>query len=819
MTPQYSLILLSHQDGTSACREMWLQWLAARNDCETLVASATDKTAGADVINACVSRARGQYCVLLDERLGIKTRYWLEMMLTYLETSQADLLGIAGLTRVSIAPGVTSRLNYPLALDVLTVASSSDEDCNVMRHFRVEPVVMLDGGLVFARRDCLRQHPFTAQDTLAERAEAPADWLSAYSLRLGLFRQLQCAVLTGMQTALPIAWRDQGNNALHPPQALLQGFGTLTLRQLQCWQRNQDALHTVDPVLEQHLGYMSAYQDQWQFHVRQYGKVIGVSTGSAQHALIIDQLPDGTIAPCETRVLLGAGGGALIDVLLKTDTGRVLVVEHEPRLIVCLLKHYDWRQALRTGRLRFLAVAGGTMLASELALQMVTCQLRRLLASQPGITEVVRGDSRHLQGHWYRALESGLQRFVEQRQRLTRARQSAQRAYQVTVVSPGCPVFNELAQCFYDAGLKTQLLKVPAYHGAPAAASYRDMMTHLISRTSQLTIVRNRSLLELDPATLAGGYDALVSGQLTGWWWDAPPTESFLDWHDRDCLLPALATRQRDVSLLPVGSEWLPSAAGLLFCQAPLERISPKRVIACQAETGLEQLRHDWQRLLQLLSVHAPEARELASIAQAQVSDPVAQYQAWCSLQPLLDTVLSRLTERVPAQGFHARRLAERVAATLLRLSAVVTLVRQGLPVQVYGDPAWVASGLIPAACYVGQIPREHWPALYQQSAIQLVLEGSSQYPSSQAASLDVLACGGQVLTAFERDWQDLYADADMAPHQFTDLVDLASQADQLLRERDPHWLERAHWTRSHHGLPARVQWFLERYPSAISPL
>jgi len=518
------------------------------------------------------------------------------------------------------------------------------------------------------------------------------------------------------------------------------------------------------------------------------------------------------LKPEDTVVLLGIGDGSKILQLLNLPCARILVVECEVAACVAVLCCHDFSAALAGGRLRLFLVPAASPIAREISLRECTAELVDRLHHPDGTLHFVDTASTTNHRDFYAAMRQGVQDAARITHEFAQARAPAA-AYDVTVVSPCCAIFDDLAQCFHRLGLKTQLLRVPDRHGVWTAAERRAAQLGLASSPSRLVVTRNRSLFETEDPTAYPQPEALIQGNTAMWWWDVPNLATFIDLRHPRGKARSFGFARDILALLPQGAEWLPPGARTAFVEAGAQSgIAQDISVSFVGQSRLQDLHANLRHLGRVLRDLGGNAPALAKdLDQARGYELLHGYlmQHYRDIQD----AIAMLVPAFPAHAYYLRYLLEMAVSGAFRIAAIERLVREGVEISVYGDDDWLKVEGVTTRSFKGLLDSAELPTLYRRSRINLNLNFMQVSSTVNPKVLDIAAAGGVVLTDYRPELELLYPDPAARPFAFHTLDQLAEKIDALQQTDLTHHRHavREHTCR-HHTLQQRAQWFAKNF-------
>jgi hypothetical protein len=511
-------------------------------------------------------------------------------------------------------------------------------------------------------------------------------------------------------------------------------------------------------------------------------------------------------------VVLGVGDGSKILKLVDSPFAHILVVECEMAACLAVLRRCDLSAALATGRLRLFLMPQASVIAREIFLRECNAELTECLHRSNGTLHVVANATTPYQIDFFDAVRQGMQDGARTIDEFAKVRAPAV-AYDVTVVSPCCVIFDDLAQCFHRLGLRTQLLRVPDTHGAWTADQRRAAQLSLASAPSRLVITRNRALLESEQATAYPQPEALIPGKLAMWWWDVPNLATYIDLRYPRGNGRAFGFARDILPLLPQGAEWLPPAARMAFVEAGTQpEIEQDIGVSFVGQSRLQDLHANLRHLKLVL-------RDLAGNAPALAKD-IDNARGYVRLHGYLlryyrdiKDAIATLSSAFPAHAYYLHYLLEMAVSGAFRIAAIEHLAREGVDVALYGDGDWLKVAGVKPDSFKGLCAPADLPMLYRRSRINLNLNFMQVSSTVNPKVLDIAATGSVVLTDHRPELELLYPDPAARPFAFQSLDQMAERIDALRQVDLTHQRQamREH-TCQHHTLQQRALWIAQYF-------
>ncbi|CBL44947.1 Hypothetical protein HDN1F_13640 [gamma proteobacterium HdN1] len=714
--------------------------------------------------------------------------------------ADVDLLGGGGLTEISVRNLRASVSNEQL--QVSRVVASAPVAGRAER-MSVEPAVALGAGFVMGNVAILGQWLSGIGGILQGKN------LMEFSLQAKLFGDLRL----GVAHHFPVRGVAAPSTGLSTNDLkALTGFLPLSLPASRIWQKNLAALQVVRPEL---IGWLaeSCSRSPWT-HIERRG-----SARLRLHGEIDAIVADVAInaAPNDVWWLLGAGTGEGIDGALSVPGVRLEVLEPDAVLLCYLLSRHDWAQALESGRLGFHPWDAQHVLWKQMDGRLLLAKFRSDLLNDQYPTYCTTGGSFYLHEAILKEMQQGMHRIWTRLKECAQWKAERAPVFDVTVVSPQCAIFKDLAESFHRLGYNTRLLNVK--DGSTPLTWQEDRLhaLNLIQRGSSLTVFRNRSFLESDQWQEPMPLSPSPQDRWVSWWWDVPNIASVLDQVAEQKPMPALGFAGALIGGLPQGSLWLPPAARTAYCV--IEPV-PDGFVRPLAFVGQSRWHHVNQQLAILRAV-VPDYLAISRVHSESVlcnrwrwcDSAIELYQMMRQDEPWLERAILRLAQTVPARAYYLEYVWKMAVTGLFRMAAIELLVREGLPVHVFGDDGWVSSSIVPAERFGGVLSPNQLPEIYRSTQLNLNLDYMQVSSTVNPRVLDICATNAMVLTSYQQELDILFPRPEARPAHFSNLEELPSQVRQLLAEDlRPRAMRCGEWVRSRHTMQHRAVWFAEHY-------
>ncbi len=475
-----------------------------------------------------------------------------------------------------------------------------------------------------------------------------------------------------------------------------------------------------------------------------------------------------------------------------------------------VLSRIDFSTALATGRLRLFLVPAASAIAREISLRECTSELVDRLHRPGGTVHFLATATTSRHSDFFDAVLHGVHGAVRTIEEFAKARAS-EATYDVTVVSPCCIIFDDLAQCFHRLGLKTQLLRVPDRPDMWTADQFRAAQLSLAKAPSRLVVTRNRTLFETEQPTAYPQPEALVPGNKAMWWWDVPNLATHVDLRHPRGNARAFGFARDILPLLPQGAEWLPPGARIPFVEAGAQpEIAQDINVSFVGQSRLKHLHANLQRLTHTLRDLGGKAPALAK--DLECSRRFEQLHGYLARHYSdIQDAITALAPAFPAHVYYLRYLLEMALSGAFRIAAIERLVREGVEVSLYGDDEWLHVAGVTSKCFRGLLNPTELPALYRRSRINLNLNFMQVSSTVNPKVLDISAAGGVVVTDSRPELELLYPDPAVRPFAFDSLDHLAEKIDMLQQvDLTQHRQAVREHTRQHHTLQQRARWIAQ---------
>ena len=733
----------------------------------------------AAMIQALIRQASGRYCCIIRDIQALADVAGVSMALQQvLESGSFDLVALDGVLQWGLD-------------DASTLWRQADEGAP-------QAAVCLSGPILAASRQWWWRHPLT------DFADEAHSLFETYTTAVGLYRRARLGVAAAPPSSRP-------ERVLPRLRRRFAGHVPFSLSSIGVWQRNLQALQTVEDTAR---AWLDGFPELPWISCRWLGQGAVELADARGQVAIVDPEPDWRgIAGRDALVCCGAGNGRVIAEALEKMHGPVVVIEPARPLLRCLLHRYDWSAAIREGRLRLVAPPLDQGPLTEIALREAVAVFQRLLRHH-GAVHLLGTGSLPLHAGFFQQFQSAVQ-YSATMDRIRRHRIPAEPCWDVTVISPECAIFHDLAACFERLGLRCRLVNVPDVPRQWSREQRFALMQRLINEPARLTVQRNRCFLETEVIGEAVRGEAALAGTVVNWWWDQPNVASFADMREHepdDCVNVAFARAM--LPLMRSQVEWLPPAARMAFVEA-LRAAPPAGeagvTFVGQSRVGL--LENNLNVLLRVLDTLTGVDRDGIE-RRIQACRSMMQLHEYLSVEcePILEKIAT-LRNTCPVQYHLLWYLWQMSVTAAFRLAAVERLSRAGIAVTVYGDQGWLRSGACSREQFRGQITAVQLPDLYRRSALNLNLNFMQVASTVNPKVLDICACGGVALSDYRPELVDLFPQPQARPFSFRSLEELPEVVSDLLRsDLSDHRQRVAEQVNAQHTLMHRAIWLAERF-------
>ena len=488
----------------------------------------------------------------------------------------------------------------------------------------------------------------------------------------------------------------------------------------------------------------------------------------------------------------------------------LVVVDHRPGVLKACLVENDLSELLLQGNLRFHVLALSDVVARELSLRFIVVQLMDFLMKGLSVGWILPQNQSH---DAYLQIVHSVKISTERTLQLSNsACYSRDHVWDVTVVSPFCAIFDDLARCFSQLGLRTQIFRVPDQAQVWTPAQKMGAIEQLRQQPSRLLIGRNRTLFETEQLGDALRPEQWVGQDYVAWWWDTPNPSSYLDFQ-----LPIargirhLAFAHALMPVLPPMTQWLPAGARSQFLELATHRENPPLfVISFVGQTRFTATYRNW---IELGGVLASMGESMILPKLDPQAGPLWSYHQLCDCRVELDAAVARAKKYFPMHGYfidYARQMCE---TGLFRMAAIEQIIKLGLPLKIWGDEDWLKVPGVTTDHYAGVLDPQHLAQVYTQSQVNLNLNYMQVSSTVNPKVLDIAAAGAVVVTDHRPELDVLYPDPTCRPLAFNALAELPEVLDFALHhDLEDHSRQIQHYTRQQHTLLQRAEWIARQF-------
>lgn len=793
MTPKITLISQSEfPENDSAVR--WL--LAQESPAVQVILLQGNESRICHRLAQVLPHVKGELFCWLEPGFEFQAPDWLERLHTAWLNGNVDLLGVRGMTEISLHTLQAQQGHESLQLSRMVggarVSSAKQE-------ISVESVLALGPGMLMgAVSDVL---PWVDGLGSLLRAEN----VITFSLQSRLFAGLRLGVLQNF----PLVERNATATwASFDDLKAVAGFLPLSPQGFDYWHRNLNALSSVQPELVTWLAEESAMSRWTRFDSRGPGRLL--LRGGSLDAIVSDVFINAK--PGDTWWILGGGTGRAIDEALALSDTCLQVVEPEASLLCHLLSRYDWSNAIRQRRLRLNVWDVRHPLWKQLSARRLLAAFQNEIEGTQRPVYFTTGGSYYLNENSLRDVERGLHRLWMRLRECMQWKSLRKDVFDVTVVSPQCAIFKDLAECFHRLGYNTRLLNVS--DGSVPLTWQKDSqhVLNLLEHGSTLTLFRNRSLLESDNWQEPMPVSPADKDTWVSWWWDVPNVASLIDQTVITQTTPALSFAKAMLDSLPRGSQWLPPAARMAFCQPEIAPEDKRYGVSFVGQSRWNLVRTQLAILRALVPDYLSTGQALCEAWRWQGS-AIALHQQLERDEPWMQMAIGRLAEASPAKAYYLEYVWRIALTGAFRMAAVETLIREGMPVAVFGDGEWLTSGIVPQQNFAGPLQLTELVDVYRQSEINLNLNFMQVSSTVNPKVLDISACNGTVLTDYRNELDELFPYPDCRPASFSSLEELPDRVRHLLTtDTRQQGAKCGEWVRSRHTMQHRAVWLADHY-------
>ncbi len=794
MTPKITLISHSDHPDTDAA----VRWLLAQ---ESPAVQVILLQGPADNIGyrfgQVLPHVKGELFCWLEPGCEIQHPQWLDYLYEIWRNAQVDLLGVRGMAEISMHT-LQAQQGHE-AVQLSRVIGGTRMSSPNSQELHVEPVLALGPGMLMG-----------AVQTMLPWVDGAGSLLQAnnvitFTLQSRLFGGMRLGVAQNFplhEKVPPVDW------ATYDQLKSVAGFLPLSRQGFETWHRNLTALSDVQPEIVSWLAEASARSRWARFDARGDARLL--LRGGALDAIVTDvyiQAREG-----DTWWMLGSGTGKAIEEALSIPDTCLQVLEPEAALVCHLLSRYDWSHAIRQRRLRLHAWDANHPLWKQLSARRLLAHFQSELEQFDRPVYFTTGGSFYLNEQLLKDIERGLHRVWMRMRECAHWRSTHQQHYDVTVVSPQCAIFKDLAECFHRMGFNTRLLNVS--DGSIPLSWQKDSQhaLNLLQHGSALTVFRNRTLLESDNWLEPMPISPPENDTWVSWWWDVPNIATQIEQTILSQSSPALGFARDMLGCLPDGSEWLPPAARMQFCVPELAPEQKRYDVSFVGQSRWNLVRTQLAILRALVPDYVPSGQALCENWRWQGS-AIALHEQLQRDEPWMALAVDRLAQGAPAKAYYLEYVWRMVLTGVFRMAAIEMLIREGIPVSVFGDGEWLVSGIVPEKHFAGPVQVTDLTSLYRDSRINLNLNFMQVSSTVNPKVLDISACNGMVLTDYRYELDELFPYPHQRPASFDSLESLPERVRQLLGEDTRMMGARCgEWVRARHTMQHRAAWLADRY-------
>ena len=809
MEVRYSIIVATRD--SSSVMLAWHRNLA-RADLQTIIVENPGRMGLGQAFNDGLVAAEGEFCCFIHDDAHVQGDDWLEQLERAVTQYGFDLVGIAGSTRMPRTGGwwdsgrgfgrgsVTHR--HQDGRESTDHYGSPDDPNRGM-----SPVVTLDGVLLFGRRRDFLSAPFDTDlfdGFHFYDSDLSLRWLLWHGRRLGVVHGINVVHRAGASLA---GWQPMLDRFHHRHG----GFLPLDIDQVPIWQANLSALQQRDAMTAARLTLSRRPGSILGFSLDSHDRLVGKV--EQNEFVITDETIQAELKETSSWiVLLGVGDGTRLEKLLQTSTQPILVIEPEGQLVCWHLTRRDWSKAIREGMLRWLIPATDQPALLEMSLHETVILLQRE-SREKGEPTWIHGGSYSLHADFYNAVQAAAALPRESARLVGTWSTRASSEFAVTVISPRCQIFNDLADTLQSLGCPTRRIDVPDRAEEWSREIVWSVLRELVDRPTPITLLRNRVCLEMPDARQRVGIEPFIPGRIVSWWWDEPTATSRGDWEDPIFRRPALGFAREIVAMLPAGSRWLPPAARSAFTSAKPEFVDDGRDIPMSfvGQSRFDLLRQNLDILGNGLFTHVGMVGVRWAEAINKSSTMNGLYQAITSRRAEMAGAIDRLSLGLPFVARYLDYLLRMAETAAFRLAAVERL--RDFPIVVFGDKGWVESGAIKAEQFAGPAAPSALPELYRRSGLNLNFNFMQVSSTVNPKVLDIAGSGNAVLTDIRPELVELFPEPTVRPASFRSLDELPDQVSTLMASDLSSIRERGRAAvLAAHTMKHRAEWLIREY-------
>lgn len=454
------------------------------------------------------------------------------------------------------------------------------------------------------------------------------------------------------------------------------------------------------------------------------------------------------------------------------------IIEPDLQKLKTFLQRLDVTEELRTGRL----CLASPVLATDALAQVSLAELSAALSTVTDpLTWQINRPANENEISFFRRLQQSVELITQVSERVQGWPTSNSTPHRLTVVSPQCAIFDDLAECFKALGVETQLFRIPDRAQQWSRTRWLHALRQLREQPADAILMRNRVLFDSVQPGERYGLERFLPGRAILWWWDVPHVLSRIE---MGCPLPgAMETVTHAFArelAEQLNSKWLPPGARTEFVRAAGQPLTaPEMKVSFVGQSRYDALMQNLQMLVDgMVSVGGHAGRALANaFASISLLEKLhAQFERctadWLALK-------DKLARQIPACAYFLHYLFEMCRTATFRLQAIATLSQ--VPVTVFGDPGWLKAGVVKPEHFRGLVSPAQLPEIYRSSRLNLNLNFMQVSSTVNPKVLDILACGAVVLTDHRPELAELFPDPAVRPVSFRSLKELPQRVSEAL--------------------------------------
>lgn len=527
---------------------------------------------------------------------------------------------------------------------------------------------------------------------------------------------------------------------------------------------------------------------------------------SGKQIRVLDPPPGNMPSPPNAiRILLGIGNGTLLSGMLAHGQTRVIVIEKEPALLVHFLSAQDLSPAIDSAQLSIMVPFVSGTAVTDVSLHDIVCSLNRLHLNGESFTFVNSG-SVELCNEFYTAINKSCLFFTTMHSRLMPLRRHGS-SFQsdITVVSPNCRIFNDLAHALARPGIGVNLHRVPDHSDDWTPENRLKSLKALSRRPSRYLLLRNRCLMETASAREPLAPELYLDSRLVHWWWDRPNVSSCIDMKRYESARQNIVFAKDMTNRFDPPAQWLPPGALTRFtdCAPPP---APDMGITLVGQSRVQRLAQNLTVLRNFLSgIRLEETVSLARGMQFN-KDIIGLYHFLSQNQIAIRSGIDRISSAFPFQAYYLRYILDMCTTAAFRICCVKVLTNADIPVHVFGDKGWLESNAIKERDYKGLLSPEQLPEVYGRSRLNLNVNFMQVSSAVNPRVLDICAAGGVVVTDPTSDMTDLFPESRLRPFTFSRPEELPDTVNAILNaDRAEYRHEMMQHVRANHSIRNRA--------------